>query len=325
MLITNHISTENFLASPIFEKLRKSERVLIAGAGGGFDIFAGVPLFLALRDAGKSVSLANLSFTNLRNTTAAEMMPSLFHVNHQTNGEPQYFPEQYLAQWLRQNELESDVYCFERSGVLSLRNAYQHLASKLNIDTLILIDGGTDILMRGDEAGLGTPEEDMLSLAATAEIEVPTKIVSCLGFGIDAYHGVCHAHFLENVAALERLGGYLGAHSLHLSTTAVSMYRDAVEFAHAKMTNRQSIVNGSIVSALEGNFGDYHRNERARSSNLFINPLMSMYWHFDLDAVAKQSHYLHLLEQATTYSEIQLTIEKFRNEVSLRPRREIPV
>jgi len=47
---------------PLFETLEPATRVLIAGAGGGFDVYAGLPLAIALRDAGVEVYLANLSF-----------------------------------------------------------------------------------------------------------------------------------------------------------------------------------------------------------------------------------------------------------------------
>jgi hypothetical protein len=67
--------------------------------------------------------------------------------------------------------------------------------------------------MRGDEAGLGTPEEDIASIAAVDALSVPTKMLVCLGFGIDTYHGVCHAHFLESVAAIIQDGGFLGSWS----------------------------------------------------------------------------------------------------------------
>jgi hypothetical protein len=49
----------------------------------------------------------------------------------------------------------------------------------------------------------------MTSLAAVAGIDVSVRLVVCAGFGIDAYHGVCHAHVLENLAALDREGAYL--------------------------------------------------------------------------------------------------------------------
>jgi len=178
--------------------------------------------------------------------------------------------------------------------------------------------------MRGDEAGLGTPAEDMASLATVSKLAVPTRLVSCLGFGIDAFHGVCHAHFLENVAALERVGGYRGAHSIQLSMSEVARFRDLVEYTHARMPQRESIVSGSIVSALEGQFGDFHRSPRTRSSQLFINPLMSMYWHFDLAAVAKQSLYLESLEGTESIFDVTLRVEAFQRAIAARPRTPIP-
>jgi len=70
--------------------------------------------------------------------------------------------------------------------------------------------GGTDILLRGDESGLGTPAEDMTSLAAVAGLDtVPVRLVACIGFGIDAYHGVNHPQVLENIADLDAAGAYL--------------------------------------------------------------------------------------------------------------------
>src|SRR6185295_13843138 len=105
--------------------------------------------------------------------------------------------------------------------------AYQHLARELNLDTVILVDGGTDSLMRGDEEGLGTPQEDMASIAAVDELDIPRKFLVCLGFGVDSYHGVCHSHVLESIADLIRAGGYLGAFSLTLDMPIVQKFIDA--------------------------------------------------------------------------------------------------
>ena len=46
---------------PLFAALASARNVLIAGAGGGFDVYAGLPLALALWESGKQVHLANLS------------------------------------------------------------------------------------------------------------------------------------------------------------------------------------------------------------------------------------------------------------------------
>src|SRR6185436_16519233 len=109
---------------------------------------------------------------------------------------------------------EVPVYAFHRTGPAPVARGYRALIEELKVDTVILVDGGTDSLMRGDEEGLGTPEEDMTSIAAVHALQIPRKLLVCLGFGIDAFHEVCHTHVLEAVADLIRAGGYLGAFSL---------------------------------------------------------------------------------------------------------------
>lgn len=311
---------------PLFARLATARRVLISGAGGGFDVFVGLPLYLALRKAGKEVFLANLTFSYLGAAENVDLLaPGLTRVHARSSGDRKYFPELHLCQWLATQGIDADVYCLDKVGVAPLRAAYRALVTRLDVDAVVLVDGGTDILMRGDEAGLGTPEEDMVSLAAVAGLALAHRLVVCLGFGIDAFHGVCHAHFLENVASLDALGAFHGAFSLLLSSEEGALYRDAVEHTHARMPERQSIVNGSIVSALEGKFGDHQRTERTSTSKLFINPLMALYWSFDLATVAHRSLYLPLLERTENIFEVRSIIEAFRRDVVKRERMPIPV
>jgi hypothetical protein len=44
------------------------------------------------------------------------------------------------------------------------RAAYRHLAHHHDVDAIVLVDGGTDLLCRGDESALGTPVEDLTSV-----------------------------------------------------------------------------------------------------------------------------------------------------------------
>jgi hypothetical protein len=307
----------------LLARLAMAESVLIAGAGGGFDVFAGLPLALSLMAQGKRVHFANLTFTYLGGTDAQWLVPHLAVVTAETSGE-RYFPERALAQWLASQGLEGVVYALEKVGVVPARAAYEYLSARLGIDAIVLVDGGTDILMRGDEAGLGTPEEDMTSLAAVAKLAVPTKLVACIGFGIDSHHGVCHAHFLENVAALDIDGGYLGAFSVPRTSDEGRSFLEAVSFAHTLMPDRMSIVNGSIAAAIRGDFGNAQFTDRTRNNELFINPLMSMYFGFELDAVVRRSLYLHLLEGTKSIFDVGVIIEAFRESVEKRPRRSIP-
>jgi hypothetical protein len=188
------------------------------------------------------------------------------------------------------------------------------------------VDGGTDILMRGDEAGLGTPEEDMASLAAVAGLSgIPERLVACLGFGVDAYHGVSHTLVLENLAALERAGGYLGAFSIPRDSREGSLYLDAVKHARAAFPEHPSIVHGSVAAALEGRFGDVRFTERTRNSELFVNPLMTLYFGVTVEALAARNLYLDRIENTCLMRQISSAIEDFRDDLpSRRPPRMFP-
>lgn len=310
---------------PLFAALKDSRRVLVAGAGGGFDVYAGLPLAFALMAFGKSVHLANLSFSALDLIDSDDWCePNLAAVTPATRGHDRYFPERTLARWLNAHGMNSTVYAFPRTGVRPLRKAYGELVRRLEIDAVVLVDGGTDILMRGDEVGVGTPEEDMTSLAAVAGVDVPVRLVVCVGFGIDAYHGVCHAHVLENLAALDRDGAYLGALTIPGASREAKLYLDAVAHAQRHTPVKPSIVNGQIAAAIRGEFGDVRFTERTQGSELFVNPLMAMYFTVDLLGLARRLLYLDQLAGTDTQYDVRAVIEWFRRGVERRDRRSIP-
>lgn len=140
---------------PFFQHLNQAERILLAGAGGGFDIFAGLPLYFGLRQAGKEVVLANLSFSRL-DYVEESVTEELKRVTADSSGSTVYFPEKHLSAWFRSQGEEVPIYCIERTGVIPIRNGYQALVERYQIDTVLQVDGGTDSLLRGDEDDLGT-------------------------------------------------------------------------------------------------------------------------------------------------------------------------
>lgn len=317
------------LELPFFKELEKSKNVLLAGAGGGFDIFSGLPLYFALEAAGKQVHLANLSFSFLppsQITKETRLSPSLVKVSADTPLFTDYFPEKFLSQWFREQGKEIPVYCFERTGVKPLLASYNALVEHLALDTIILIDGGTDSLMRGDEIGLGTPQEDTSSIVAVDEVAVERKLLACLGFGVDHFHGVCHAHFLEAVAELTRNHGYLGMFSILEEMKEVQLYRMATESVFKSMPQDISIVSSSIISAIAGNYGNHHTTPRTRNSKLWINPLMPVYWCFKLQNVAERLLYRDALKSTETFDDVSGAIKEFRIACqNIRPREDIPV
>jgi hypothetical protein len=313
-------------SNPLFTRLADAERILVAGAGGGFDIYSGLPLALSLLHQGKQVYLANLSFSALAGLPIDDWVaPDLAAVTPDSALHQSYFPERTLAQWLRQHGYPSTVYAFPQTGVRPLRAAYQALIELHRVDAVVLVDGGTDILMRGDEAGLGTPEEDLTSVAALAALDgIPTRLVVSVGFGVDAYHGVNHTQVLENIAALERDGAYLGAFSIPRATREGALYLDAVTHAQHHTPEHPSIVNGSIAAAVRGSFGDVRFTDRTRGSELFVNPLMSLYFAFDLPGLAARCLYLDRIEDTHLMRQVHSRIAEFRESIVTRPPRSFP-
>ncbi|UGT43541.1 DUF1152 domain-containing protein [Nocardia yamanashiensis] len=311
---------------PLFTRLRDATRVLIAGAGGGFDVYGGLPLAVALQAQGKTVHLANLSFSNLRRLALHDWFaPGVAAIGPESAGNDDYFPERSLARWLASTGRDPLVYAFPKSGVRPLRAAYAALVERLGIDTIVLVDGGTDILLRGDEAGLGTPQEDMTSLAAVAGLPDINRLVVSVGFGVDAYHGVCHAHVLENLAALQKQHAYLGALSIPAESPEGTAYFAAVVHALAETPLRPSIVHSQIASALRGEFGDVHATDRTSGTELFVNPLMAMYLSVDLPALARTVEYLpHLEPTEHAYQVAQLIEAHLTSRPEPRPAGFIP-
>ncbi|MCW2919712.1 MAG: hypothetical protein JWN52_7780 [Actinomycetia bacterium] len=164
----------------------------------------------------------------------------------------------------------------------------------------------------------------MASLAAVHGLDVPEKIVACLGFGVDSYYGISHALVLENLAALEQDGAYLGAFSIPRTSREGTLYLDAVAHAQAATADHPSIVHGSVAAAIRGDFGDVRFTSRTRSSELFVNPLMAMYFTVDADGLADRNLYLDRLENTVLVRQISSIIEDFREEVHQRPPCTIP-
>jgi hypothetical protein len=315
----------NCLHLPLFAELEQAQGILVAGAGGGFDVFSGLPLYLGLRAAGKKVHLANLSFSHLEAAAGHRLAPAALEVTADSWGVLGYFPEYHLCRWFRRQGEEVPVYCFEPTGFKPLLEGYRAVVAHLGVDAVVLVDGGTDSLMRGDEAGLGTPEEDIASIAAVDELDVPRKYLVCLGFGVDSFHGVCHAHTFEAMAELTQRGAFLGAFSLVREMPEVQRYAEAVQAVHEGMPDHPSIVCSSILSALDGQYGDCHRTTRTQGSTLWINPLMALYWCFRLGPVARRILYLDAVRQTQSQWDVMEAIDAFRRrQHSIRSRSVIP-
>lgn len=307
---------------PISPLLAGCKNLLIAGMGGGFDIFCGLPIYFELQKRGQNPHLANFSFTQIEDLKGGERLtPTLVGVHTGVKDFAIYFPELYLAQWFAEKRDQPvTIWCFEKTGARPLLGNYRVLLKHLSIDGILLIDGGIDSLIRGDEAQTGTMIEDAISLFAVNELsQIPVRIIACLGFGSE--QDIAYTHVLENIAVLTEAGGFLGACSLTPSMETYKAYEDAVLYTQNKPYQDASVINSSIVSAARGEFGNYHLTEKTKGSRLWISPLMSLYWFFDLLTVARHNLYLPQLRDTETFME---AVFAARSVLMSVPRRTTP-
>jgi hypothetical protein len=304
-------------------QLQQAKRVLLAGCGGGYDVFGAVPLLAQLKC---EVFLSNVSFCVLpKLPKARQIFTNLYEVTGESASEDVYCPEAWLSKFLQR-----PIFAFDKTGVQPLRAGFEYLLNQLQIDALVLIDGGIDSLLRGDESSLGTPDEDLATLAACHDLPVATKLLSCVGFGAELRDGICHEQVFDRIAALTRDGGYVGTSTLLANTDAGKFYREAVEFtfAHQQQTRRSHIHDVVLASML----GEYTAAPRKgemkfdrRGPHVWISPLMNLYWHFDLAAVARANLLLpHVLETQTIW-DVTVQIEAIRKVIPVRDRTRIPI
>jgi len=308
-----------FLNLPIYDRLERCEKVLLAGMGGGFDLFCGLPIYFELKRKGVEVELANFSFSDIESWDGGvKLSPTLAGVTGEQERTVVYFPEYHLAKWFKSHLNKNiTVWCFHKTGAASLLDNYHILQKHLNFDGIVLIDGGFDALIRGDEAETGSLIEDALSLCVVNEMDsMKERLICCTGFGIEL--GLSFDQILENISGLIREDGFYGSCSLLKNLNAYEYYESAVLYVQSQLYQDPSVINSSIISATRGDFGDVHLTPKTRGSHLNINPLMSQYWFFDLKKVAMRNLYISQLLQTRTFME---ALEIFLGLRPLIPRR----
>ncbi len=239
--------------------------------------------------------------------------------------EPGYFPEFYLSQWFQQTRGESvTVWSFHKTGVRLLLENYRTLIEHLAIDGILLIDGGVDSLLRGDEAEIGTLLEDAVSLIAVSELkEIPVRLIACLGLG--AEQEITYAHVFENMAKLTEMGAFVGTCSLVKEMPTYQAYEEAVLFVFEQPYQDTSVINASVISAVRGHYGNHHLTEKTRGSRLWISPLISVYWFFELSAVARRNLLFSEIRWTDTITEAYRGLLKARRNLATRKKSAIPL
>ncbi len=88
---------------------------------------------------------------------------------------------------------------------------------------------------------------------------------------------------------------------------------------------KHSVIAGSVVEALKGRFGFSRFNAKTQTAPVWLSALTSLYWFFDLDAVARAKPYLSEVLQTDTVTDVADAIERTRKRLGVLPRADIPI
>ena len=277
--------------------------VFLCGCGGGFDFVHSLTLYPELRRLGKTVIIGSYSFGNPAKISGAvpvfaEDGATAVRVTAANVADTDYGPEVHVCSYLDgiyPASAPHAVYAYYARAftVHTLTRLYRQLIAAHSVDAVVLVDGGSDSLMVGDEEGLGDPIEDAVSVATVASLDgLRSKVLVVVGLGTDRFNHVSDAASLRAVAELTRAGGFLGAVSLEPSAPGSVFYRGALEHIYQRQGFR-SVLAGTIDSAIQGWFGRDTvppiLQQRIKPGELFVWPLMAILWGFDVEAVARRS------------------------------------
>ncbi|MBU1218393.1 DUF1152 domain-containing protein [Myxococcota bacterium] len=299
----------------LVQKFIECKSVLIAGAGGGYDITGAMSLAPAFESAGIEVHYASLSFTPLDKIAAKKPVEDLplYFVDSDNASESVYCPEAWLCRYIDNNYALKEmsvkkacVWCFEKCGVGTLRKSYEYIIEQTGVDGLVLLDGGIDLILKGNEASLGTPEEDLTSLTALRKLPFKVKAIACIGFGTELKEGISHSQVLERISEITADGGLWGVESLFNSPLIMKSYKACIEFIFSHQPDlRQSRIHAGILQSVSGKFG-------GETKYSFITPLMHLLWFFDLEVVAKSHVFIDFLENTSSAGDVTMHIHGLR-------------
>jgi len=287
--------------------------VLIMGCGGGYDIFTGLPIYFSLVNQGVQTYLANFSFTDhdlLRQYQA--LSKYVYLINPHLTDKLAYFPELFLA-----NKLGVSVIAFEyEHGVVTLEKSYIDVINTYGIKTIILVDGGCDSVLFGDEKELATPVEDMMNIFVVNKLlndhVISLAYLSVLGITADFYEGVDPKDIEKNIKYLTETNALVCSYQLNnkclLSQKYIETFLDCCP--------HKSIVNCSIVESIMENYGlvlSKHLAPRCSSMKIEISQLTSTNYVFKLSVVANTIKYLDLLTGIDDSDEIDKIIMEYHD------------
>jgi len=291
------------LPIPINKRLENLNNILIVGAGGGSDVLCGLPLYYTLLKQGKKPHLANLSHTDFKiineHSDPIVLDSCLIGVNHIIKTPSKNFVEGYLSQFFKvATNQDVTVWMFNRTYVQELKRAFQRLIAHLNIEAIILVDGGVDSIMQGDEGkSILTNKfiDTTLLLSTLQEIKLVnnTFAVSCLDLSNNSQI------VNKRISEISLYGGFYGGCIIANYMTSFDLMKSANEHLIANNNILKDVK--LIVNKVDNTLEDDNENSFGIISYLFYNPEALVYKNILADKIKISQTYFDIVQIISPY------------------------
>lgn len=266
------------------EALFDHSSALVFGIGGSGDIVGSLPTARLLETHGLEVTLGGIAWEPVPKDTRVGPRPfsdvegidrvsqTVARVGPDTRTEDGLiFSETIVAQHVDDEVLLIDI----TQGVDGVRSGLAAAAAELDIDLVVGVDAGGDVLARGTEPGVRSPLTDGLGLVALDELTVDAGL-GVFGYGSDGE--LTPAELEARVGTLAHREGLLGGWGL------TPRVRDELETVLEAVSTEASRVP---VEASRGAFGP--RTIRNGRVTVEMSPASLVTFYFDPAVVAGDS------------------------------------
>jgi hypothetical protein len=286
------------------ETLFDYESALVFGLGGSGDIVGSVPTARLLETHGLDVLLGGITWepvpkddrpgprsldevTNFE--TISETVGLATRDTHTQDGLE--FTETVVARYLADEIALIDI----SNGLTAVVEGIDAACDRLDIDLVVGVDAGGDVLASGEEPGIRSPVTDGIGLVALAELQTDT----CLGvFGYGSDGELTLDELEAGIAHAAERDGLLGAWGItpHIRTELEDL-----------LTYVETEASRVPIEAARGEFGQ--RTIRDGEVSVRMTPASTVTFYFDAAAVAATSSIASRIQGTDTLDEAISTLQ----------------
>jgi hypothetical protein len=300
--------------------LRRAQRPLVLGMGGGGDIVGALAtaeharIYDGAQPILGGVTWERRPIDPLPGPRAAaeiagadQIAPAVLLAGPQTKVRDRdvYFAESRMAQVLGERTVLVDV----NDGPQIVADGLAIAADKLDRDLIVFVDVGGDLLAQGDEPGLRSPLCDALMLAAAARLSAAGRPVLVAIFGIGCDAELTPDEVLARLSDVAAAGGLGGARGL--TEPVAQRLEQAMELVPTE-------ASAQAVRAYRGASGQ--ATIRGGTRTLELSPVAALTFYLDVGVTMRTSGKLATaLSDAATLAEANAALNALgvRTELDL--------